>query len=263
MLAPLEKPLGIDSAARRANACPVTPKPLPWRRLAQAPQHARAWLRGRLAPRCLLCQIEPGAPVCAGCSADFLPQRHRCSVCAIGLPESLAATRCGACVSDPPQFDRTIALADYAAPISQVIVMLKFGHRLALADDLGRLLAGPLRAAAPDLLCAVPLSYERERSRGFNQSAEISRSAATESGIDYVGGLLLRVRDAAPQMTLKRTERRRNVKGVFAVRGEVAGRHVGVIDDVMTTGSTLDELARTLKAAGAARVSNFVIARTP
>jgi ComF family protein len=171
---------------------------------------------------------------------------------------------CGHCIARTPSFDATLALADYVAPVSGMVGALKFSARLDLADVFARLLAGreprPLEA---DLVIAVPLSYERESERGFNQSREIAQRYARLTGIPLRDGLVLRVRHAAPQLSLDRKARQHNVRGAFALAGDVRGQRVAVIDDVMTTGSTLDEIATVLKHAGAAQVLNRVVARTP
>ncbi len=171
---------------------------------------------------------------------------------------------CGHCIARPRAFDATVALADYVAPISGMVSALKFSARLDLADVFARLLAAresrPLEA---DLVLAVPLSHERESERGFNQSREIARRYARLTCVPMKDGILLRVRHTAQQQSLARDERRRNVRGAFAIDGDVRGRCVVVIDDVMTTGSTLNEVATVLKQAGTARVLNRVVARTP
>lgn len=171
---------------------------------------------------------------------------------------------CGHCIARPPAFDATVALADYVAPISGMVSALKFSARLDLADVFARLLA--TRESQPpeaDLVLAVPLSHERESERGFNQSREIARRYARLTRVPLKDGILLRVRHAAPQQSLAKDERRRNVRGAFAIDGDVRSQCVVVIDDVMTTGSTLNEIATVLKQAGAARVLNRVVARTP
>jgi ComF family protein len=109
----------------------------------------------------------------------------------------------------------------------------------------------------------VPLSFERHAERGFNQAHEIARRVAALSGTPLRAGILLRTRHTAAQMDLALADRRRNVRGAFVARGELAGKHVVVTDDVMTTGATVDEIAAALKRAGAARVTNLIVARTP
>lgn len=227
---------------------------------------ARARLRRLLAPRCAVCALERGDPLCPGCAQDyFAGAEPRCTACAIRLPASVGEQRCGACLRSPPRFDATVVLADYAPPVDGMIVALKFAGHLPLADVFGRLLA---RAAAgvlldADAVCPVPLAFERQSARGFNQAREIARRVAADAGVPLRPELLLRTRQTAAQMDLSLDDRRRNVRGAFAARGDLAGMRLAVVDDVMTTGATLDEVAAALKAAGALRVTNLVVARTP
>jgi ComF family protein len=229
-----------------------------------------AALLGRLlAPRCLLCASAAGDPLCAGCTADFLAgDEPRCRVCALRLGPA-AGDLCGRCLRDPPAFDATLALADYAPPLDGLIIALKFGHRLEIARALGELLGRRIARQAPAdaLLAVVPLAFERQRERGFNQALEIARAAAAASGSALLPCALLRVRHRPAQEGLALDERRRNVRGAFAVERSaeprIAGRALVVIDDVMTSGSTLDEAARTLRRAGAEHIVNAVAARTP
>jgi ComF family protein len=228
------------------------------------PMRLRSVLSRWIGADCVFCGVAAGEPdVCRGCRQDFLAPRARCLGCAIPLPGH--ATLCGACLHRPPNFDATLALADYAAPVDGLILALKFGRRLELAPVLGALLATCLaRIEAPaSLLVPVPLAFERMAERGFNQSAEIGRAVAHKHRITLDLRLVLRIRHAPAQASLQLEARQRNVRGAFAVRRRLRGEHVVVIDDVMTTGSTLDEVARVLKSAGAARVTNCVIARTP
>ena len=233
-------------------------------RNASRPRLGSRLLRRWLAPHCVVCGLDRGDPLCNGCSVDFFALAPRCACCALRLPAA-AAERCGRCLNAPPHFDATTVLADYAPPLDRMIAALKFGGQLPLAAAFGSLLA---RAAADalagaDLLAPVPLSFERLSERGFNQAQEIARRIAATSGVPLRGDILLRTRHTAAQMNLALEERRRNVRGAFVARGEPAGKHIVVVDDVMTTGATLDEIAVVLKLAGAARVTNLVVARTP
>lgn len=212
--------------------------------------------------RCAVCSIAPGEPVCAGCEADFFPPRTpRCGRCANRLAGH--GTLCGRCLAHAPHNDGTTVLADYLAPVSGMIGALKFSARLDLADVFAQLFAQrePPNSGA-DMVTAVPLSYERERERGFNQSREIGQRFSRRVSLPYSDEALLRVRHSAPQHVLANAARRRNVKDAFAVAGDVRGKVVMLVDDVMTTGSTLNEIARVLKQAGAKHVLNRVVART-
>ena len=241
----------------------------------------RGWgagLLGRLLPNaCALCGGASKDALCAGCEAQFFgPDAAiaRCTCCANPLPGRLdhgAATSqlCGACLANPPAFDRTLVAASYVLPIDQLVLQLKFGHRLALAPLCARLLRDAVldgeSAALPALLCPVPLGPRRLAERGYNQALEIARPLARGLGVALAPRLVHRVHETAAQSSVTPAERQANIAGAFAVPEAVlvAGRHIGVVDDVMTSGRTLNELAATLKRHGAARVSNYVFARTP
>ena len=166
-----------------------------------------------------------------------------------------------------PHFDTTTTLADYVSPVDGMVMALKFTARLDLAHFFGRLLASRWAAISPigsdAVVVPVPLAFERTRQRGFNQSHLIARAFAAAAGRRLEVDRLLRVRHTAPQQTLALKERRRNIRGAFAVEGTLSEQRVLVVDDVMTSGSTLDEVARVLKKAGAAQVHNLIVARTP
>ena len=109
----------------------------------------------------------------------------------------------------------------------------------------------------------MPLHPARLRERGFNQAVELARPLARRLGVPLAAALCRRLRDTPAQASLDRAARRRNVRGAFACDGDLSGRHVAVVDDVLTSGATIDALARALKKAGAARVSAWVAARAP
>ena len=176
---------------------------------------------------------------------------------------------CGACLANPPPFDATVVAVDYAAPLDQLVLQLKFGARLALAPWFASMLRDALLArpglVLPDLLCPVPLGPQRLVERGFNQALEIARPLAPALGVALHPKLAARTLETAAQSGVSPAERARNLHGAFAVTDPdlVAGRHVGLVDDVMTSGHTLAELAASFKRFGAARVTNLVFARTP
>jgi ComF family protein len=168
-------------------------------------------------------------------------------------------------LAHPPAFDATIAAFAYAFPVDRLIHAFKYQGRLALAEwSAAVVLAERARRerSDPDRLIALPLSIERQRERGYNQAAEIARLAAARTGIPLLSAGVRRVRAAPPQAVLPWTARERNVRGAFACDADLAGLRVAVIDDVMTTGASLSELARTLRAAGATKIENWVVART-
>jgi len=262
-----------DSSAAPITSIPSVPS------IPAAPgrlQPLRRWgarLALQLFPAsCALCGAA-GARLCDDCATDLDADRaHCCPQCALPLPPTAAvATRCGQCLATPPAFDQSLTAARYTPPFDQLIIALKYHADLAQAPLLADLLAERLRNALPvtehpDLLLAVPLSSGRLAERGYNQAGEIARALGKRLGI-AVHEPVLRIRHTAAQAQLPHAARQRNVRGAFAVRDGLRDvlhdRVVGVVDDVMTTGATLSELARVLKAAGARRVVNLVVARTP
>jgi ComF family protein len=212
--------------------------------------------------------------LCAECAEQFFgaaAHPARCPRCANPLPAAggVLDVLCGACQSALPAFDATIVAADYAAPVDQLVLQLKFAQRLALAPLMASLLRDAvLRSPGlvlPALLCPVPLGPQRLAQRGYNQALEIARPLARHLGIALHPRLLTRTRDTAAQSGVAPQQRRQNIAHAFALDDPalVAGRHVGVVDDVMTSGQTLNALAEELKHNGAASVSNLVFARTP
>ncbi|MCF8197372.1 MAG: ComF family protein [Sulfuritalea sp.] len=213
-----------------------------------------------LAQDCLLC-AAPGNDdiLCPHCSTN-LPTlgSERCPVCALPTPGS---TLCGACLKQPPHFDATQAVYRYEFPIDRLIQSLKYTHRLTSAEFFGRALAQMPLSGRPDLILPVPLSAERLVQRGFNQALEIARPLTRALGMTLSVGHVHRNRDTPPQSQLAWKDRKKNIRHAFECKVDLSGKTVLVIDDVMTTGATLDELAQTLKAHGAARVENRVLAR--
>jgi ComF family protein len=222
---------------------------------------------------CALCGELAPDPVCAPCTLRHAGgSGQRCPRCANPLGSDEPAGRaCGACIAGEPAFDATLVAVDYAAPLDGLVLGLKFGARLPLAPWFGHLLRDAVLAQPgwplPDLLCPVPLGPRRLGERGFNQALEIARPLASALGITLQPRLATRAVETVAQSGVAPRERAGNIRGAFALAPGMAdlvhGRHVGVVDDVMTSGHTLNELAATLKAAGAARVSNLVFARTP
>lgn len=215
---------------------------------------------------CLLCEAEGEQLICSGCFAQFFSATiNRCVSCA--LPIFVHDTHCGVCLKNPPAFDSTTVACDYVAPFDQLVLALKFGHRLAVASAIADLLARAVVKEIPDLFIAVPLSSQRLAQRGFNQALEIAKPLAHKLDRPIYSNLLRRVRDTQAQTLLHPDQRQKNILHAFSPNNDYAdkirGRHIGVVDDVMTTGATLHEIATCLKQHGAARVSNIVFARTP
>jgi ComF family protein len=215
--------------------------------------------RAALAQDCLLCGGASGDELlCAGCRADLPVLAASCPRCAV--PTRLGLS-CGACLGRPPHFDRTVAVWRYEFPCDVMVQALKYRARLPLARVFARALAARIESAV-DLAIPMPLHRSRLAERGFNHAAEIARELARGTGCAFAAAGLRRVRHTVPQTTLPFAERAANVRGAFACTADVRGKRVAVVDDVMTTGTSLDEVACVLKAAGALTVDNWVVART-
>ncbi len=168
---------------------------------------------------------------------------------------------CGACLDHPPRFDRATAVFAYSFPVDALVHAFKYGGNLLIARVLGHALGLAVAGECMDVIIPMPLSAERLRSRGFNQAHEIARRVGSVTGIPVTAALCRKVVDTQPQAALPWKERARNVRGAFVCDADLNGKKVAVIDDVMTTGSTLNELARNLKRAGAVEVRGWTVAR--
>lgn len=220
---------------------------------------------------CLLCGA-PGArgrELCAGCHAELPWNRSACTRCAQPLPAGTAKPAvCAQCLTHPPVFDAALAPFRYERPLDWLITGLKFHQRLGNARLLGELAADLLVPAfrklpkqRPHLLIPVPLHESRLRQRGYNQAVELARPLARRLGVplDLTG--CTRGRATAAQMELDAKHRALNVRGAFSCTLQLRQKRVAIIDDVVTTGNTVNEFARVLKKAGAARVEVWSLAR--
>jgi len=170
---------------------------------------------------------------------------------------------CGACLAHPLAFDRTLAAVNYAFPIDALLHSLKYRTNLALAPVLADLLLAQIDGAAlPDFIVPMPLHPVRLRERGFNQAIEIARRISKKTGVPLLPALCRRVRDTTSQTGLPWKEREKNIRDAFDCEGKLNGKRIALVDDVMTTGATLNELARVLRKCGAVHISAWVVART-
>lgn len=229
-----------------------------------------------LPPQCLACGavVEATGSLCAPCWSKLAwLAPPLCESCGLpfefdpGLREGGEALRCGACLRDPPVFDRARAVFRYDEASRNLILGFKHADRLHAAPAFGRWLAragGDLLAQA-DFVAPVPLHWLRLAWRRYNQSALIGAVAAELAGRPWVPDLLVRRRYTVQQGDLGRAARRRNVRRAFAIparyQPRLAQARVVLIDDVYTTGATLAECARTLKSAGAEAVDVLSLAR--
>ena len=236
--------------------------------LREAAARTAGMVRSALPQRCTLCAAASGRQlVCDACAADLPGVASACPVCA--LPAERCAP-CAECVNAPPPFSETIAALIYAFPVDLLIQRIKYGGTIALIDWAAASLAAVVRARLaqrrpcdrPQQIVALPLSASRQRERGFNQAGEIAIRVAAATTLP-VAAPLERVGGGVPQAALPWAERRRNVRGAFALRRPVRGARIALVDDVMTTGATLAEASGVLVSAGAERVECWVVARTP
>ncbi len=223
-----------------------------------------------LMPRhCVLCGAACGPEnLCPPCRADLPRAEYPCTLCALPIRRA-GRPVCGPCLRRPPLWDRAVSGLVYRFPVDRLVCRLKFGHDLSCVDILAGELTDAVKCAGepPDVIAPVPLHRTRHFVRNFNQADLIARRLGKARGIPVVSRLLVRTRRTLAQSGLDATQRRRNLRGAFVCSprgaGGPAGRHIAVIDDVMTTGTTLAECCRVLKRAGADRVSAWVTARAP
>lgn len=215
---------------------------------------------------CALCRLAPArhTGLCDDCHADLPWLIGGCSRCAEPMPPP-ARGLCARCQQQPPAFENTVAAFSYEFPISQLIPALKYRRRPAplgwLSATFAELIAERLEDT-PDLLVPVPMHPWQELSRGFNQASLIAERLSRLLKIPLSEQLLQKRRRTAHQAELNRQQRQANLRRSFSCRGPVPAR-VALIDDVMTTGTTVNELARLLKRRGAQQIQVWVLARTP
>ncbi|MDO9451812.1 MAG: ComF family protein [Stagnimonas sp.] len=217
-----------------------------------------------LPPTCTLCGgATMGALLCAPCTADLPWNTPACPGCALPAAQPVL---CPACLHKPRAFDAAHAAFVLATPVQEGIHALKYQARFQQAALLGTAFASRVRARTeplPTLLIPVPLHWRRQWSRGYNQSIELARVIGMELGIAVDATAAKRLRATPDQIGQSAAQRRKNLKDAFAVCPRVAGQHVALLDDVMTTGATLEELARACKAVGATTIEAWAIARQP
>jgi ComF family protein len=212
-----------------------------------------------LPQQCVLCAApDIGQALCADCYSH-LPwlDTVRCPQCALPTGD---ASLCGACLAHRPRFDGVSAAFAYAWPLAPLIHHYKYAGNLALAPLLAQALTEKLASSA-DLIIPMPLAPARLRSRGFNQALEIARVVSRLTRVPLASDACRRVRDSTPQALLPWNERAKNIRGAFVCDADLSGMRVAVIDDVMTTGATLNELARNVRQAGAIEIQGWMVAR--
>ena len=232
---------------------------------------AALWLSTRLPQQCLACHTwAQGGPLCAACWATFAPHGPaappRCTGCGLALPQGYSGPRCGACLRQPPPWQACHVWVDYAYPWADLLTRWKLHQQPALARPIAHWLgADPAIAAAvaqADVLVPIPLSRQRLRQRGFNQAAQLTALLAPAKSHPMA---LQRQQEAPSQRGLTRVQRQRNLRQAFHVPAPAAvqGQRVLLLDDVLTTGATLQAACLALQAAGVQEVAVVAVARTP
>lgn len=195
----------------------------------------------------------------------MLPRNdHGCATCALPLDTPGTSVLCGQCIGRKQRFSSAIVPYLYRAPIDYMIKRLKFSGDLKFACIAGQLVARAARQRSlPQALIAVPLHPNRLASRGFNQAELLARQLSKSLSLPLLDNAISRLKDMPAQTQLNASQRAENLIGAFRANTRVPGQHIGIIDDVVTTGATARAVAASLRRAGASRVSLFAIARTP
>jgi len=223
-----------------------------------------ARLLNKLPSYCILCDNKglTGKDICKTCFERLVKNDCYCYQCGIPLEQTQTTNVCGDCQSIPPDFDQTYAPFIYQGAIRYLITQLKFNQQYKNARLLGQLFsAALLDTTLPQCIVPVPLHKKRYRQRGFNQCLEISKTVGGILQIPIESGLCIRHRHTAHQIGLATQERRKNVKGAFSIIKKTGYSHIAILDDVMTTGSTLREVALVFKKAGIITIELWVCAR--
>ncbi len=214
--------------------------------------------------QCAVCidPVEGPLALCSDCIGDLPRPSPQCPRCGGRYP---GIGLCGQCQHHPPAFDVTIAPLAYRPPVDYLIHEFKYRRRMQHARLLGELFlseVGPRITILPDVIIPVPLHRSRLRRRGFNQSMELARPIARSLGIRIERRAAIRTRDTRPQAELPIKQRRQNIRDAFAMRSPIVYRHVAIVDDVMTSGHTVSQLAQCLKYAGVEHIQVWALART-
>lgn len=224
-------------------------------------------------PRCLLCGVSaallPNCHLCVACAGDLKPNLKACSCCGIPLdsqPHTNEKIVCGQCLKSPPYFDNSWSAFIYAQPLEWMIQQLKFNAKLAYASLLSELMIRHLPrellvSPRPDAVIPMPLHNRRLKQRGFNQSVYLARPLARLLKLHLDATSCKRIRDTEHQTGKNARQRNKNIKGAFEFNNTKKYQHLVIFDDVVTTGSSVSELSRTLKQSGVERVDVWSLAR--
>lgn len=231
------------------------------------------WLKNNLfglfSTRCLLCLSPTDRTylLCVGCEAELAKNTHHCVLCALPLSSALGkhTLTCGKCQKNRPHYTTSIIPHIYASPLKQCVSLLKFRGNLTYAPLLAQnfVNAMPQRKILPECIIPIPLHPQRLRERGFNQALELARIVAKNLDIPLDYSLVQRNKATPFQSGLSAKQRKFNLKDAFIVTRPHHYKHVAIFDDVVTTGTTVNEFAKQLKNSGVEIIEVWAIARTP
>lgn len=245
---------------------------------------------------CILCgnSCQHSFCLCIACLDELPYIDSACTACGLPLDTSARSDICGACISSPPPIlqrrqtgstekvgnagdvvenavenavkrtGQCISLLHYESPVDYLIKRMKYHNQLSVAELLGKLIAKKIKqynAPLPELLIPIPLHVDRLRQRGYNQAAEIAKAVSRDLRIPLNLTACSRIKSTIPQFDLPASERGNNIKNAFAASKQIQTKHIALIDDVMTTGSTVWEVANILLESGASQVDVWVCAR--
>lgn len=232
------------------------------------------WLNNTLfklvGTHCFLCgqRFKPyiSNHFCHNCLKDLPKLAQTCSQCGIGINtdhNQIDNPQCGPCLTRPPSYDRVISAFAYANPIRQLVSQFKYQRQLAIGEMLSEILTAKVLESAPSIeaILPVPLHPSRLRLRGFNQALELARPLAKELKRPLLLSQVHRQKNTLEQSSLSGKQRRSNLKQAFTISGPIPYTSIAIVDDVMTTGSTVGELSALLKRNGVNYIEVWCVAR--
>ena len=218
--------------------------------------------------QCVLCDSKVGGKIslCSDCRAELAIVDYSCEACALPLVNNESGSLCGQCIAQAPVADYAINLFQYISPVDYLISQMKFHQQFSVVAVLADLLKThvnniDLAHGFPDAFLPVPLHKKRLVKRGFNQALEIIKPLAIEKDIPILLDVISRTKETRPQTNLNKVERKSNMSGCFTLNKCPEMSHIVIVDDVVTTGATTNELAKLLKKSGVKKVGVWSLAR--
>lgn len=226
------------------------------------------WMYHLLPGTCLLCGMKTHRrlDLCHFCESDLPWIRHACIRCALPLPTHQSI--CGECQTKSPAWHHLMCPFSYSPPVDYLIHQLKYRHNLVAGQVMGSLLAMHVKlqygskSPLPEFIIPVPLHRNRLKERGYNQALELANHISDLLLVPLDTRVCRRIRDTSAQQSLMRSDRKTNIKGAFSLDKNVSGCHIALVDDVVTTGSTINEISQLLMEAGTRTIDVFCVART-